>query len=193
MTESPEPADVELARRSARGDDAAFAELVRRHAPRVRALCAATLGGSSEAEDAAQEAFLKAHRALGRFSGEASFGTWLHRIAVNQCLDVLRAAVRRRSEPLDALFEADAAVLGRVLSEPSSAKSLEDRDTVARLLARLNPEQRLALTLREAEGMSYEEIAKAMSCSLDSVKARLKRARAELLEIARHFSDADGV
>lgn len=187
----PAPADVDLAHRAAGGDDGAFAELVRRHAPRVRALCSATLRNEAEAEDAAQETFLKAHRSLGRFSGEASFGTWLHRIAVNHCLDLLRAEGRRRSESLDALFEADAAVLGSVLAEPSSAQALEDRDTVQRLLARLNPEQRLALTLRETEGLSYEEIAEAMSCSLDSVKARLKRARAELLEMARHFSSSD--
>jgi RNA polymerase sigma-70 factor (ECF subfamily) len=189
--DSPEPSDAVLARLAAGGDDRAFAELVRRHAPRVRALCSATLRNEAEAEDASQESFLKAHRALGRFSGEASFGTWLHRIAVNHCLDLLRAAGRRRSESLDALFEADAAVLGSVLSEPSSAQALEDRDTVQRLLSRLNPEQRLALTLREAEGLSYEEISTAMSCSIDSVKARLKRARAELLEIARHLSGTD--
>ena len=188
-----ETADRELARSAADGDGSAFAELVRRHAPRVRALCAAALANASEAEDAAQETFLKAHRALPRFTGDASFGTWLHRIAVNQCLDMLRAAGRRRSDSLDGMLELDANALGRVLSEPSPAKALEDRDTVNRLLARLNPEQRLALTLREADGLSYEEIAKAMSCSLDSVKARIRRARAELLEIARHFSHADGV
>ncbi|MEK7234501.1 MAG: sigma-70 family RNA polymerase sigma factor [Elusimicrobiota bacterium] len=189
--DAPPLTDADLARLAARGDANAFAELVRRHAPRVQALCAATLRSSQEAEDAAQETFLKAHRALGRYSGEASFGTWLHRIAINHCLDLLRAASRRRCESLDALFEADAAVLGRVLSEPSSAQSLEDRDTITRLLSRLNPDQRLALTLREAEGMTYEEVAQAMSCSLDSVKARLKRARAEILNMARHFSDTD--
>ncbi len=183
--------DGELARSAAAGDGDAFAELVRRHAPRVRALCAATLGGPGEAEDAAQEAFLKAHRALGRFTGEASFATWLHRIAVNHCLDVLRAAGRRRSDSLEALLEADSAALGRALSEPSSAQALEDRDTVERLLSRLPPEQRLALTLRELEGLTYEEIAAAMTCSLDSVKARIRRARAELAEMARHFPGAD--
>lgn len=177
----PESIDAQLARRAAHGDDDAFAQLVRRHAPRVRALCAAALDGAEEAEDAAQEAFLKAHRALGRFAGAASFGTWLHRIAVNHCLDLLRVAGRRRCESLDALLEADAAALGCVLREESPAKALEDRDAVSRLLARLNPEQRLALTLREVEGLSYAEIAAAMSCSLDAVKARLKRARAELL------------
>lgn len=189
----PGPADAELARRAADGDDSAFAELVRRHAPRVRALCGATLGGPGEAEDAAQETFLKAHRALSRYAGASSFGTWLHRIAVNHCLDLLRAAGRRRSDSLEALLEGDSAALGRALSEPSSAQALEDRDTVARLLSRLPPEQRLALTLREAEGMTYEEIAAAMSCSLDSVKARIKRARAGLLELSRHFSGRDTV
>lgn len=188
MSETP---DGELARRAARGDGEAFAELVRRHSPRVRAVCAATLGGPSEAEDAAQEVFLKAHGALPRYAGGSSFSTWLHRIAVNHCLDLLRAAARRRTDSLDALLDADAAALGRALVEPSSARALEDRDAVERLLARLPPEQRLALTLRESEGMSYEEIAAAMSCSLDSVKARLRRARAELLELARHFSPPD--
>lgn len=187
----PTPTDVELACLAAGGDGDAFAALVRRHAPRVRALCAAALHDSEEAEDAAQETFLKAHRALSRFAGEASFGTWLHRIAVNHCLDLLRAAGRRRSESLDALLDADSSALGRAPSESSSAQGLEDRDTVGRLLARLNPDQRLALILREAEGMSYEDIAQAMSCSLDSVKARLKRARAELIKMARHFSGSD--
>ena len=189
--EGSSPTDEVLARRAADGDGVAFAELVRRHAPRVRALCSSTLGGPAESEDASQETFLKAHRALGRFSGDASFWTWLHRIAVNHCLDLLRAAGRRRSESLDAILEADASALGHALSQPSSSQALEDRDTVARLLARLNPEQRLALTLREVEGMSYEEIAQTMSCSLDSVKARIRRARAELLEMSRHFSGSD--
>lgn len=174
-------------------NDLEFAELVRLHAPRVRALCAATLGNADEAEDAAQETFLKAHRALERFAGGSSVATWLHRIAVNECLDRLRAAGRRRSDSLDALLEADANALGSALTEASPAKAIEDRDTVERLLAKLNPEQRLALTLRETQGLSYEEIAAAMDCSLDSVKARIKRARAELLDMARHFSGADGV
>lgn len=174
-------------------NDREFAELVRQHAPRVRALCAATLGNADEAEDAAQETFLKAHRSLDRFAGGSSIGTWLHRIAVNECLDRLRAAGRRRSQSLDALLEADANALGAALSEASPAKALEDRDAIERMLNRLIPEQRLALTLREVQGFTYEEIAEAMACSLDSVKARIKRARAELLEIARHFPGADGV
>lgn len=174
-------------------NDADFAALVREHAPRIRALCAATLGNAEEAEDAAQETFLKAHRALGRFTGASSIATWLHRIAVNECLDRLRAAARRRTDSLDAFLEADASALGAVLAEASPAQALEDRDTVERLLGRLPPEQRLALTLCEADGLTYEEIAQVMSCSVDSVKARIRRARAELLDMARHFSGPNNV
>lgn len=173
-------------------DDAEFEALVREHAPRVRALCACVLRDAAEAEDAAQDAFLKAHRSLGGFQGGSSFGTWVHRIAVNVCLDRLRAAARRRADSLEALGERDAAAL-RALAEPSAEGALEDRDLAERLLARLTPEQRLAFTLRERDGLSYAEIAEAMSCSLDSVKARIKRARAELAEAARHFSRAGGV
>jgi RNA polymerase sigma-70 factor (ECF subfamily) len=168
-------------------DEAEFEGLVREHAPRVRALCLSVLKDAAEAEDAAQDAFLKAWRGRESFGGQSSFGTWVHRIAVNACLDRLRASARRRSDSLEALDEAGAASL-RALSEPSSMGVLEDRDLAERLLARLNPEQRLAFTLCEREGLSYAEIARAMSCSVDSVKARIKRARAELLELARHYS-----
>lgn len=172
--------------------DAEFEALVREHAPRVRALCASVLHDPAEADDAAQDAFLKAHRSLARFKGDSSFGTWVHRIAVNVCLDRLRAASRRRAESLEALSERDAAAL-RTLTEPSAEASLADRDLAERLLSRLTPEQRLAFTLCERDGLSYGEIAAAMSCSLDSVKSRIKRARADLAGFARHFSRTDRV
>jgi len=164
---------------------------VRRHAPRVLALCAAAVG-AAEADDAAQEVFLKAHRSLASFRGDAAFATWLHRIAVNRCLDVRRSAARRRVESLDGLAE-KGALLGPGGAEPSPAAALEARDLAERLLSLLPPEQRVALVLRERDGMSYDEIAEAMSCSLDSVKARLKRARERLEEEMRHFSEGGGV
>jgi RNA polymerase sigma-70 factor (ECF subfamily) len=173
-------------------DDAEFEGLVRAHAPRIRALCASVLKDASEADDAAQDAFLNAHRFLADFSGASTFATWVHRIAVNVCLDRLRAAARRRADSLEALSERDAAAL-RGLIEPSASGALEDRDLAERLLARLTPEARLAFTLCERDGLSYAEIAQAMSCSVDSVKSRIKRARAELTQAARHFSRTDGV
>lgn len=131
------------------------------------------LGGGADAEDAAQESFIKAYRSLAGYQGQASFSTWIYRIASNKCLDVLRKRGRERAEPLEAAGE---------LAEP--VEDLESREQAAALLSELSPEYRLALTLRELQGFTYEEIAETMNCSLDSVKARLRRARAEL---ARHF------
>ena len=189
---APENDDA-LVRRAAGGDDDAFAEFVRRHSDRVRTLCASVLRGRDDADDAAQDAFLKAYRGLRKFSGESSFGTWVHRVAVNVCLDRLRAAARRRLEPLEALDPADAKALVSALAEPGPSGPLENRDLAERLLARLTPEQRVALALRETQGLSYAEIARELSCSLDAVKARLKRARRELLLGARHFLGKDAV
>lgn len=173
-------------------DAAEFEGLVREHAPRVRALCLSVLKDPAEAEDAAQDAFLKAWRSMDGFDKRSSIGTWLHRIAVNTCLDRLRAGARRRADSLEALSEREASEL-RSLAEPSAQGAFEDRDLAEKLLATLNPEQRLAFTLCEKEGLSYAEIAEAMSCSVDSVKARIKRARQELLEAARHFSRTGSV
>lgn len=164
---------------AAAGDREAFAALARAHAPRVRALCLSMLRNEAEADDAAQEAFLKAWRKLGSFDGGSAFSTWLHRIAANQCLDALRARARRRTEPLDGAPEP---------VSPPTAGALEAADLAARLLTALPEDQRLALTLRELQGHTYEEIAAIMDCSLDSVKARLRRARRTLEDAARHFS-----
>src|SRR4051812_42500427 len=97
--------DKELVARARDGDDRAFGELIRRHHARIAGLCASLLGGPSQADDAAQEVFLKAYRSLGQYRGTSSFSTWLYRIASNQCLDLLRAQSRRRSESLEAALE----------------------------------------------------------------------------------------
>ncbi|MDE2292233.1 MAG: sigma-70 family RNA polymerase sigma factor [Elusimicrobia bacterium] len=186
--------DGELARRAGEGERDAFAELVRRHHPALIRFCSAALGDASRGEDAAQEVFLKAFRALEGFGGRSAFATWLHRIAVNHCLDLRRAEARRRSDSLDAIVEREGERLERALGAGRDpAAELEERELADRLLSALPEEQRLALVLRETQGLSYEEIAAAMACSLDSVKARLRRARAALLEAARHFSDSGGV
>lgn len=181
--------DQELVGQTQDGSRDAFAELVRRHHAWVQGLCAATLGDAASAEDAAQEVFLKAFKALPRFQGEASFSTWLHRIAVNACLDLLRRRSRNRTESWDELVEKEGDRIGRLLAAPAPEHSAEDADLVARVLEQLPPEYRLVLTLREVQGLSYEEIAGAMGCSLDSVKARLQRARKEFTDRLRHFLD----
>lgn len=159
-----------------------FEKIVREHHPRVLSLCAAMLASQAEAEDAAQEAFLKAYKSWGSFRADSSVSTWLHRIAANECLDRLRERTRRKSESWDELLEAQGERVSDLLKEPSPHAALEAQDLVGRVLDLLSPEYRLVLVLRETQGLSYEEICAATGDSLDSVKARLKRARAELEE-----------
>jgi len=186
--------DSQLVEAATGGDQAAFAELVRRHETRVRRLAAGMLLDAVEADDAAQEVFLKAWRQLARFRGDAAFGTWLHRITVNHCKDRLRQRSRRSWLSLDALIE-------RLKGEPPEAAGPADTatrrtdagDELARLLGGLNADQRAVLLLREQDGLSYDEIATTLDITLDAVKARLKRARAAALEGARHFEPPPGV
>jgi RNA polymerase sigma-70 factor, ECF subfamily len=182
--------DAELVSQVRAGEQSAFAELIRRHHAWVIGLCAAALGDKSAADDAAQEVFLKAYQSLPKFQGGSSFSTWLHRIAANHCLDLLRRRSRRPTESWDELLEKEGDNIHRLLAAaPDAERSREDAELVTRVLDRLSPEYRLILTLREIQGLSYEEIAAAMGCSLDSVKARLQRARKDFADRLRHFLD----
>lgn len=166
--------DQELVRRVLSGDREAYAPLVRAHQGKVLSLCLSLLRNPSHAEDAAQDIFLKAYKSLSSFRFDAAFSTWLYRISYRHCLDLLKAAKRRREEALEGL------------PEPVSPPE-HDTLAVESLLEGLSPEYRLALTLREVQGLSYQEMAAAMGDSLDSVKARLRRAREALQVSARHF------
>jgi RNA polymerase sigma-70 factor (ECF subfamily) len=182
-----ELSEPELVAAASDGDLVAFAELVRRNHVRVLGFCRSMLGDATSAEDAAQEVFLKAFRSIEKFRGGSAFYTWLHRIAVRHCLDLLRGEARRKTRSWDALLEDEGDRVQALLSQPDSSRSLEDRDLAARLLAVLPPDYRTVLILREMEGQTYEEIADTMGCTVDSVKARLQRARRDLTERLRHF------
>lgn len=145
------------------------------------------------ADDAAQEIFLKAYQSLKSFKAAATFSSWLYRIASNHCLDLLRRKAREKTESLDAILENNGERLDQMLSASDAARSAEDADLLERILACLPPEYRLILTLREASGLNYEELAQTLNCSLDAVKGRLKRARQQLEEILRHFSELGNV
>lgn len=160
---------------------------MRRHNGRVLALCLSMVG-STDAEEAAQETFLKAYRAIGDFSGDSEFSTWIHRIAANQCLDILRRRAREKTDSWDALLEHEGGRVERLLaSERDASAAAEASDLAGRILGELPPDYRLVITLRELQGLSYDEIAKVLDCSLDSVKARLRRARLDLQKKLRHF------
>jgi RNA polymerase sigma-70 factor (ECF subfamily) len=152
------------------------------------ALCVSMLADTAAAEDAAQEAFLKAYASLKDFRADSAFSTWLYRIAVNKCLDFKRKTARARTNSLDFLLEENGEAMQRLLSSPGPEQSTEDSQLVEQIMSCLPDAYRLILTLRELNGLTYQEIAQTMNCSMDSVKARLQRARREFLNRLRHFA-----
>ena len=173
--------DIELVQRVQRGDSAAFDLLVRKYQHRIVALIGRYIADWSECQDVAQETFLRAYRALGNFRGDAQFYTWLHRIAVNTAKNHLVAHKRR--PPTEDIDVEDA-------EQYESGLRLRDNDTPERELMRQQLEQtvmrtvealpeelRQAITLREVEGLSYEEIASRMDCPIGTVRSRIFRAR----------------
>ena len=173
--------DHELVKRVQRGDSAAFDLLVRKYQHRIVALIGRYVADWSECQDVAQETFLRAYRALGNFRGDAQFYTWLHRIAVNTAKNHLVAHNRR--PPTDDIDVGDA-------EQFESGLRLRDNDTPERELMRQQMEQtvmravealpdelRAAITLREVDGLSYEEIAQRMDCPIGTVRSRIFRAR----------------
>lgn len=154
-----------------RGDRDAFALLVRRHQQRALAVALGILHDPEDARDACQDAFLRAYRGLDRFDGTAQFSTWLHRIVVNVCIDRLR-----RVTPLTQPIEE----LETLAGDDDPAHSLESSRLGTQLraaLGQLADKQRTALMLRELQGLSYQEIAQAMRCSVGTVMSRLFYAR----------------
>ena len=193
MTESSAE-DTRTIHRVNAGEKDAFAVLLRKYAVRVRCYCTATLRDASLGEDAAQEIFLKAYQGLKTFHGDSAFSSWLYRIMVNHCRDLLRKAARRKSESWEALLEREGETAEARLTGPAdAAERLEHAETLRRALAELPESYREILLLRESQGLNYEELASVLGCSLDAVKSRLKRARQEIVSRSRHFLPQEGV
>ncbi|MFD8208815.1 RNA polymerase sigma factor [Streptomyces sp. NPDC059695] len=167
-----------LAVRAAEGDEEAFEVLVHRHSLPMIQLATRLLGNRAEAEDAVQDAFVSAWRSLPEYRGEAGFGTWLHRIVTNRCLNLLRA--RRPAADLDAVAEPAAPE-----HQSSPARAAESHAAVrdlARAMRSLSAEQRVCWVLREIEAQPYDTIARTVGISPEAVRARVFRARRMLTE-----------
>jgi RNA polymerase sigma-70 factor, ECF subfamily len=173
--------DQQLVERVQAGDKAAFDLLVRKYQHRVLKLVGRFVSDAAEAEDVAQEAFLKAYRALASFRGESAFYTWLYRIAINTAKNAL---VSNRRRPVD--FDLDLQDPEQYdrharLKEGDTPEGVllteEIRNVVERAMEQLPEDLRTAIVLRELEGLSYEEIAEAMDCPVGTVRSRIFRAR----------------
>ena len=178
--------EAQLVARARAGDRAAFERLVSDHLPRVWPVVWRIVRSREDAEDVVQETFLSAWQSLDGFRGDASFATWLHRIAVSRALNhVDRAAerIRRASSSLDAPPSEDAPTPELPASSPSPLRALESKELMARLttcLERLPSTFRAVLALREAESLAYEEIASVLDLAVGTVRSRLARARTTL-------------
>lgn len=174
-------ADHELVLRVQQGDKRAFDVLVLKYQFKIVKLISRYVHDPSEAMDVAQEAFIKAYRALPSFRGESAFYTWLYRIAINTAKNYLVAQGRRPpGSDIDAA-EAEQFDGATLLKEHDTPERLLLRDeieaTVFRAIESLPDDLRTAITLREIEGLSYEEIAQAMGCPIGTVRSRIFRAR----------------
>ncbi len=173
--------DQQLVERVQAGDKAAFDLLVRKYQHRVLKLVSRFVSDAAEAEDVAQEAFLKAYRALASFRGDSAFYTWLYRIAINTAKNAL---VSNRRRPVD--FDLDLQDPEQYdrharLKEGDTPEGVllteEIRSVVEKAMEQLPEDLRTAIVLRELEGLSYEEIAEAMDCPVGTVRSRIFRAR----------------
>jgi RNA polymerase sigma-70 factor (ECF subfamily) len=172
-----------LVKKSQKGDTSAFEELVKMYQDRIYALSYQLTGNHADAEDLAQNTFIKAYRALPKFRNEADFGTWLHRIAVNLSINEKRK--RRPDVSLDNPVQTRDGEMPRMVASDTESpeEAYENKEfsgMVRRALKELSVEHRAVLVLREMQGYSYDEIAVMLDCSLGTVKSRINRARQTL-------------
>lgn len=189
--------ECELIKKSQQGDIEAFEKLIVSHEKKVYNIAYRYMGNREEAEDLAQEAFIRVYRAINGFRGEAAFSTWLYHIVSNVCRDALRKNLRRVEDSLDCAVTTEKGELQREVADWSMSpepiyENHELGEFIQGLINQLTPEYKAVIIMREIQEMSYEEIAAALDCSLGTVKSRLSRARKALrnkIEGSRELSD----
>jgi RNA polymerase sigma-70 factor (ECF subfamily) len=166
-------ADLELAGRIRAGDGAAFEELYQQHATRLYNLACRMAGSVQDADDLLQEVFLLAYRKLASFRGESSLGTWLYRLAMNHCLDVLRSRQARMGHHTDSLDDEQAAPVAHA----TPALGAVGRIDLERAIGELPPACRAAFLLHDVEGFGHNEVASLLGISEGTSKSQVHKAR----------------
>lgn len=183
--------DHRLIAESLQGNSAAFGALVRRYQDRLYHTVYRLVDNADDAQDAVQEAFLKAYQSLDSFKGDSLFFTWLYRIAVNTAISMKRK--QRVLLRIDGGHDADSAVEPHDPSEGSrpghSLEQAEQEERVRRALERLSPEHRAVLVLKDMEGHKYETMAEVLGVPIGTIRSRLHRARLELRDVLEKSED----
>lgn len=186
--------DQQLVVRAQHGDQQAYGLLVSKYQRKLARLLSRLIRDPAEVEDVAQETFIKVYRALGSFRGDSAFYTWLYRIGINTAKNYLVSQGRRAPTSTDFdSVEAESFEEGELLRDNNTPErmlfSKEIGETVNAAMEALPEELRTAITLREIEGMSYEDIAKMMDCPIGTVRSRIFRAREAVAEKLRPLLD----
>jgi RNA polymerase sigma-70 factor (ECF subfamily) len=181
----PGPAEIapSIVDRARRGDQEAFAAVIRHYDRGLRSLAYRLLGDRDRMDDALQEAYLKAFRALPRFRGDSKLGTWLYRITYNVCLDELERSKRTAHVPLTEVPEP-------VETAPAADETISNRDALAAALDALSPEDRAAVLLVDAEGFDYRAAGEVLGIPAGTIASRLNRARAALRQTLSRPAEA---
>jgi RNA polymerase sigma-70 factor (ECF subfamily) len=188
--------DQQLVERVQRGDKTAFDLLVSKYQRKILRLLSRLIRDPAEVEDVAQEAFIKAYRALPNFRGDSAFYTWLYRIAINTAKNWLVSQGRRAPTSTEAdIEEAETFDDGEHLRDLNTPDSMlltrQVADAVNRAIEQLPEDLKTAIVLRELEGLSYEEIAETMNCPIGTVRSRIFRAREAIAEELRPVLDTN--
>ena len=188
-----EDLDQDLVRRVQQGDKSAFDLLVLKYQHKIVHLVNRYVKDQHEAQDVAQDTFIKAYRAIAEFRGDSAFYTWLYRIAINTAKNYLLSRSRRHFDYEVDVQDAEQVEMASKLKELDTPDTLimneQIVETIKLAIANLPEDMRVAITLREFEGMSYEEIADAMDCPIGTVRSRIFRAREAIDEKLKPLLD----
>ncbi|HLU15982.1 MAG TPA: RNA polymerase sigma factor RpoE [Burkholderiaceae bacterium] len=196
MSQTRRDVDADLVARVQRGDKRAFDLLVLKYQRRIMRLLARLLRSPADIEDVTQEAFIKAYRALPQFRGESAFYTWLYRIAINTARN-WHVSQSRRPQTVDGFVNEDGETFEQIdnltdINTPDAVlASKQVAATINAAIDELPDELRVAILLREIEGMSYEDIAQSMGCPIGTVRSRIFRARDAIATKLRPVLDTD--
>lgn len=183
-TEADRAAEAALVERCRQGDPLAFETLYRQHAPRIFSLACRMTGSPADGEDLLQEVFLQVHRKVESFKGEASFGTWLYRLATNCCLDFLRSRQHREHEATEALDET-------LPQGPRASGGLRvEHLDLERAIRKLPPGYRAAFVLHDVEGFEHGEVAALLGIAEGTSKSQVHKARLRIRELLAATSAA---